>query len=56
MYKKGTKCNLQDIEAEYHFILKCPYYNDIRTQYIKSYFFTRPNVYKNIVVVVLENI
>ena len=37
--RKCTKCNLQDIEDEYHFILKCPYYNEIRTHYIKPYFF-----------------
>ena len=44
--RQCTKCNLLDIEDEYHFILKCPYYNDNRTLYIKPYFFTRSNVYK----------
>ena len=34
-----TKCNLADIEDEYHFILKCPYYTDIRNLYIKHLFY-----------------
>ena len=29
-------CNL--VEDEYHFILVCPLYNDLRSQYIKSYY------------------
>ena len=29
-----SKCNLNDVEDEYHFISKCPYYNDLRLQYI----------------------
>ena len=41
-----TKCNLADIEDEYHFILKCPYYTDIRNLYINTYFTTRPSMYK----------
>ena len=41
-----TMCNLEDIEDEYHFILKCPYYTDIRNLHINTYFTTRPSVYK----------
>ena len=41
-----SKCNLNDVEDEYHFILKCPYYNDLRLQYIKPYFCNRPSVFK----------
>ena len=47
--RKCIKCNLQDTEDEFHFILKCPYYHDIRTQYIKRYYTYstyRPSVYK----------
>ena len=53
--RKFTKCNLQDIEDEFHFILKCPYYHDIRTQYIlylqterlQSHSASRPKQQKN---------
>ena len=31
------KCNLVMIENEYHFILQCPFYINIRRQYLKSY-------------------
>ena len=41
-----SKCNLNEFEDEFHFILKCPYYNDIRLQYIKPYFYNRPSVHK----------
>ena len=41
-----SKCNLNDLEDEFHFILICPYYNDIRLQYIKPYFYNRPSVHK----------
>ena len=39
-------CNSRDIEDEYHFMLICPCYNDIRKKYIKSYYYQRPSVYK----------
>ena len=41
-----TMCNLEDIEDEYHFILKCPNYTDIRNLHSNTYFTTRPSVYK----------
>ena len=44
--RKCSKCNLNDLEDEFHFILKCPYYNDIRLQYIKPYFYNRPSAHK----------
>ena len=39
-------CNTLDIEDEYHFILICPCYNDIRMIYIKKYFYVRPSMFK----------
>ena len=39
-------CDLQDIEDEYHFILVCPVYHDLRVKYIKPYYFRRPSMYK----------
>ena len=44
--RRCVKCNLADIEDEYHFILKCPFYTDVRNLHIKPYFTIRPNVYK----------
>ena len=39
-------CNLHDLEDEYHFIIICPCYNDLRRKYIKTYYYARPSVYK----------
>ena len=44
--RKCAKCNLDEIEDEFHFILKCPYYDDIRKQNIKPYLYKRPSVFK----------
>ena len=41
-----TKCTIRDVEDEFHFILICPYYIEIRRQFIKLYFYNRPSVYK----------
>ena len=35
-----------DIEDEFHFILICPAYIDLRKTYIHKYFHTRPSGYK----------
>ena len=35
-----------DVEDEYHFMLKCPAYNNLRKRYLKPYYFQRPSVYK----------
>ena len=34
-----TKCNLRDIEDEYHFIFICPLYNDLRHKFVKPYYY-----------------
>jgi hypothetical protein len=39
-------CNSLDIEDEYHFILCCPCYSDLRKTYIKRYYYNKPSVYK----------
>ena len=41
-----TYCDMHDLEDEYHFILICPRYNDIRQQYIKRYYCVNPSVIK----------
>ena len=34
------------IKDEYHFVLICPYYNDLRQIFIKRYFQTRTSMYE----------
>lgn len=35
-----------DIEDEYHFILKCPYYCHLREQFLKKFYYNKPSVFK----------
>ena len=44
--RKCIYCNMNVIESEYHFLLICPLYNDIRTKYLPRYYFTWPTVNK----------
>ena len=44
--RKCILCNLNDIEDEFHFVLKCPYYNDVRNALIPNYYRIRPNMFK----------
>jgi hypothetical protein len=37
-------CNV--IEDEYHFILTCPLYFDLRNKFIKKYYWFKPSTYK----------
>ena len=41
-----TLCTEHDIEDEYHIVLKCEYFKDIREKYIKKYYYVRPSMYK----------
>lgn len=49
-------CNYNHIEDEYHFILECVKYKDIRMKYIKPYYWRRPSVYKLIQLLSVHNI
>ena len=51
-----TLCNLNDIEDEFHFILKCPFYHDIRIKYIKKYYYNRPSVWKLVQLLSVQNL
>ena len=33
-------------EDEYHFIMVCPLYSDIRLKYLHSFYYTEPSLYK----------
>ena len=39
-------CNCGDIEDEYHFIIICNKYSDIRKIYIDKYYTQRPSMFK----------
>ena len=41
-----TVCNSNDVEDEMHFILLCPAYADLRTVFLKQYYYRHPSVYK----------
>ena len=44
--RKRTLCNLNEIEDEFHFILVCPFYKEIREMYLKKYYCKKPSMYK----------
>ena len=41
-------CTMNILETEYHYLLVCPNYYNLRTKYmyIKIYYFTRPSLHK----------
>ena len=41
-----TSCNSGDIEDEYHVTLVCQHFNDLRTKYVKKYYYVRPSMAK----------
>ena len=44
--RKCSVCDLNDIEDEYHFIIICPFYRDLRKDYIPNYYVRRPSMQK----------
>ena len=49
-------CNLNDIEDEFHFILKCPFYSNLRQTYIKPYYYRNPSVFKLVQLMSVQNV
>ena len=41
-----TLCNCNDLEDEFHFILKCPFFKDLRAKYLKKFYYEKPSVFK----------
>ena len=39
-------CNLDMVENEYHFLLVCPFYRDLRRKYFKTYYCQWPTINK----------
>ena len=44
--RKCIYCNMNSIESEYHFLLVCPHYRDLRNKYIPSFYRTWPTKMK----------
>ena len=40
------KCNFGAIEDAFLSILQCPFYDNVRRQYLKPYYFRRPSAFK----------
>ena len=51
--RKCIACN--KLEDEFHFMLECPLYKDIRKIYIKEYFWKYPNIPKFIQLLTSDN-
>ena len=44
--RKCQICNSGDLEDEYHFVLSCPVYDELRRKYIPLYYRRNPSVFK----------
>ena len=40
--RKCISCNI--LEDEFHFVLECKMYKELRIQYLKKYYYCRPNI------------
>ena len=49
-------CNLNVVEDEYHFILQCERYIDVRRRYHKKYYWQMPSCFKLVQLLSLRNI
>lgn len=54
--RKCQLCNMNQLEDEYHFVMSCSLYTELRQKYISSYFRTRPNMYKFVSLITTENV
>ena len=41
-----TFCNTNVVENEFHFLLACPYYIDLRRKYLPAYYCSWPSLHK----------
>ena len=48
-------CDMNDVEDEYHFILKCLFYTNLRHLYIKNYYWSKPSVFKLVQLLSVQN-
>ena len=48
-------CDMNDVEDEYHFIFKFPFYTNLRHLYIKKYYSSKPSVFKLVQLLSVQN-
>lgn len=48
-------CHQNDTDDEYHYIFKCPFYEELREKYIKRFYYVKPNVYKLVKLLSVDN-
>ena len=48
-------CNNGDIEYEFHFVLKCTRFQNLRQQFIKKYYYKKPSMFKFVSVLKTNN-
>ena len=48
-------CDMNDVEDEYHFILECPFYKNLRHLYIKKYYWSKPSVFNLVQLLSVQN-
>ena len=46
MLKEKTASDMKDVEDILHFVIKCPYYLDLRQKLIKKYYCKNSSVFK----------
>ena len=44
--RRCTLCSSGDIEDEYHMIMICEHFRDVRVKYIKPFYYKRPSMWK----------
>ena len=44
--RRRTLCSSGDIEDEYHMIMICEHFRDVRVKYIKPFYYKRPSMWK----------
>ena len=53
----NRKCRVCDVlEDDFHFVIICSLYKDLRTKYIKRYYWQRPNMLKFLELLATKNI
>ena len=50
-----TLCDQDEIEDEFHVILKCPFYKELRIKYVKRFYYKKPCVFKLVKLLSVHN-
>lgn len=48
-------CDTGSIEDEFHFILTCPAFSELRQRFIKKYYYRRTSVFKLVQILSIQN-